>query len=397
MSAVGVCLFDDATTPTSGWLSVAGGQSQRVAGLSNLPMNMRWLTNLSWATCRRLGQTNARIKHAGYLRTSLAQLREELGVPARNTPPDRAVQVLSAVFGRTMAVADRLYPGPDERAGALGQGSSLSQDLRARLLGNDHSISGDVDAALENAYLESVVCEIENRRDDRVVVVRPPRIEHAESVLSGPVPSNQWVWHDGARFGEQAQRAKALVLLDQPVLAKAHVVQIDPVVSWLVGYGNTHGRGMDRLWLSHPELAWLQPFAKVEVEGAFIGGAYRRVEAACALYEAGLAERQSFSLGLIAENYWAGLAGKFWDSRSRQSLFSPRAVWLRAQDRFALFCHAFRLYRDTGIRVRSYGVGAIYLTPRDHEIGLLRRHAAQHGMDLPLSLDDDERPIGVLA
>jgi len=387
----GVVLFDDeirksASTKkrvaSSGSVAIDGGPSRRIVSVAELESNVKWLTNFGFTDFNGNGLgRNPNLYFSGFLRSELKSIAEEIGAGPEQMSADQSVEVLSLLFSRVMNLATHAL-GVNFKTSSIST-KGLPDFISARVI-NKNKIPDEINSALGHAYQTHTPTMQRFPRDWKKVMLRAPRYLHAVDVLSTPVPSeHQWVYVHNAKLpASNDARIEWCIGNDLPVLANVNVKPRRGEYGSLISYNA--GAADVRSWVSQPELVILSQFCDVEVIGAFVCEAgfehQKEVDQFPHLGDFSLA---SYSLGLIAENFWVSLASPR-TSPTNQKFYPPRAVWYRAVDRMLMFMKAVKLQRE-GFQVFSYGLGnvTVYYPPGSTED--LTAYASQEGLDVPAS------------
>jgi hypothetical protein len=380
----GAVIYDDDTRPSTGWASVRGKQAFRIRGTGDLASDIYWWTNLSQATFMRYGGFNQlRLKRLDYLRPNMSQLHQELGLLVVRMPAARIAEITSEIFDRVMRLAASKYglERPSE--------NSLIEDLYAILVKEDKPITPEIDEALKQAHQPFVTCENPMPMGSKMITFRRPRIQHCQDVLSTPVPGDQWEFIEEKRMPPENKRIDWLLGQARPALAKVSIKRVEHEVAQVIAYGG--GADKERSWMSHPELLVMSKFAKIKIEAAFVGQDYAPQTVYHPLYTGGAIGLLSVSTGILAENYWIALASsrsyrRF--SKERVTIFSPRAVWYSASDRFYMLMPALMMH-GSGFCVRGYGRGMVTLALQRGALMEARACASAAGLLAPLFVNEE--------
>lgn len=385
----GVVLFDDEIRKSAsskrriasgGSVSIEGGPSRRIVSVAELESDVKWLTNFGFTdfNANGLGR-NPNFYFSGFLRSELKAIAEEIGAGTEQLSGDKSVEILSLLFTRVMRLATETLK-VDLRTNSIST-KGLADFIGARVI-NKNKIPDEINSALSHAYQTYTTVMQRLPRDWKKVMLRKPRYLHATDVLSTPVPSEfQWVYVHNARLpATNSDRIEWCIGNELPVLANVSVKPKRGEYGNLISY-NT-GAANARSWVSQPELLVLSQFCEVEVIGAFVCEAgfehQKELDQFPSLGDFSLA---SYSLGLIAENFWVSMASPR-TSPSNQKFYPPRAIWYRAMDRMSMFMQAVRMHRE-GFQVFAYGLGnvTVYYPPGATED--LTAFAMQEGLDVP--------------
>lgn len=386
----GVVLFDDEVrglssqkkkrSASGAFVSIDGGPARRIASVTELESNVKWLTNFGFADFNENGLgRNPNFYFSGFLRTELKAIAEEIGAGAEQMSTDKSAELLSALFGRVMHVATRTLRVELRTNSISTKGLA---DLIAAKTTNKNVIPDDINTALGHAYQTYTTVLKKFPRDLKKVVLRKPRYTHALEILTTPVPSEfQWVYVHGAKLPDSnSARIEWCLGSELPVLANVIVKPRRGEVGALLSYNS--GTSMERSWVCQPELLMLSQFSDVEVIGAFVCEAgFEHQKELDEFPDYGDFSLSSYSLGLVAENFWVAMASPR-TSATNKKFFPPRAVWYRAMDRLAMFVEAVTLQR-LGFDVFSYGFGCVTAYYPPGATQSMVECANERGLDVP--------------
>lgn len=386
----GVVLFDDAVRKAAstrrreaneGWASIDGGASRRITSASELESDVRWLTNFEFADFHSnfLGR-NPNYFFSGFLRTELKAISDEIGGGIEFISANKSAEVLSGLFSRVMRLCVSTL---NIKTTVTGTGTKMLADLIAARTVNKHKIPDELNAALKHAYQAYTGCVQRFNREWKSCTIRRPRYIHALDVLSTPVPGEyRWLYVHGARLpAANSDRIDWCIGNELPILANVIVKPRRGDYANIIAYAN--GAQWERSWLCQPELLMVAQFCDVEVIGAFVCEAgfelQKELEQFPSLGDMSLA---SYSLGIVAENFWIAMASPRATSAT-QKFFPPRAIWYRAMDRISMFQEAARFHRE-GFQVFGYGAGAVTVYYPAGGTEDLVNMGASLGLDVPV-------------
>lgn len=385
---------------TGGLASIGGGEPFRFQKVSDLPLDVVWWTNLERAEQWSFGKLK-RFKDSAFFGPSLNSLTEEGEIPGENMGP--IVQRWSETFARAADWLSRWAAiQTPEKAWEWGEGA-LADALRPRLLPPDLPERTEVEHALRQAYCEEILCEIPRAayQDKRSVTLSLPRWYHAQRLLRETVvPVGPWQsideWPEASeRRLDWIEKATVPLLIqvdhiffksnDEPNLAGTSLGAM-----WVGQRGRRFNAAtMEPVWMTQNEVVALRKFADMEV----ISG-YQAEEWASIPWPEGLADSEEGPLlhwaptkGLLATAAWRALASPGRDPNNRRKgATSPRAVWLRAQDRLYTFAAA-TIMQTMGYPVLSYGNGQVRIMfDENGSEAHLAKVARQAGLLLPARL-----------
>jgi hypothetical protein len=380
----GAIFFDDVNNPKSGWASVRGESAFRITSPGTLDSSIFWWSNLD---LRGMDESigNPKIKKINYLAPNMDQLIGELGLGRGRTKASTTVQIVSEIFDRVMRLAHQQY-GLQYPVGA-----DLAEDLFDHIIIKDKSITPEIDEALRQSYQTwAKTAERKTKSGEKWVTFRRPRMRHAQDVLATPIPGDEWEFIAGNRLPAEKKRVDWLLAQPQPALVQASVSNIQFEYARVLSFGAGYLEGDYRGWMSHPELLMFSKFAKVKVENVFLASEYAPQLVYRQMNDGGTLGLLSISNGILADNYWIALATartfkKY--SQKNDKIFSPRAVWLSASDRFYSVLPALMM-DGSGFTVRGYGRGKVVISIDPGAIKDVRDCASAAGLTCPLNVQD---------
>ena len=388
--------------PGSGWASLEGGTAFRIKSTGDLSNEVKWLTNLSQNTLWKSGAVKqAKLKHSSYLRTDVGQIMKELGLTPPKVPIAQVCEIISEIFKKVMRLSIEFYG-----IKSFSQ-KELFSELKLALLGDDRNISLHVDESLSRAYQDLVICEKPLAKDKHLfVTLKRPRYFHAKSIIDTTIPfwNGDWEFFGPDNMPNNTEKKiEFLMKLERPFVAKVSINSFKYAnnfnldLSKLLDLGEAIGEGgkaKDRNWVCQPELLYLSKFADLNIDAAFVADGYQSVSDNISLPYLGELSDFSYSLGLLAENVWIGLANRSVNPQTRtKTLVSPRACWLKAADRFMTMTSAMML-SSAGFIVTSYGYGGVTVMISESKIAQLIELAPHAGLSVPINLI--EKKIEVL-
>jgi hypothetical protein len=378
----------------SGWASIDGKTSFRIRSSGELSNNVKWLTNLSQDVFWKSGAVKqTKLKHSGYLRTDITQIMKELGLNPPKMPVAQICETLSELFARVMKLAIEFY-GID----SFNQ-KDLHAEIKEKLIKSDQSISVYVDEALSRAYQDLVICEQPLGLERYIhVTLKRPRYFHAKSIFDTAIPlwNQDWTFYSQNELPKTTEeKIKFLMDQEKPFIAKISInafhqpenLNID--LSKLLNLGEAIGEGgktKERNWVCQPELLYLSKFTDLNIDAAFIADGYQIIDVDKFLPYLGDLSDFSYSLGLLAECAWIGLASRSVNQKTKsKSLVSPRACWLKSADRFMTLTSAMMM-SSAGFIVNSYGYGGVSIMVDEKDLAKLIEMAPHAGLSVPLNI-----------
>ena len=380
--------------PGSGWASIEGGPSFRIKGTGDLSNSIKWLTNLSQQTLWKTGVVKQpKLKHSSYLRTDVGQIMKELGLSPPKIPIAETCETISSLFNKVMRLAIEFYG-----LKSFNQ-KELYSEIKNSILGEDKNVSIQVDEALSRAYQDLVICEKSlSKESSSFITLKRPRYFHAKSIIETSIPfwNGDWkfISKEELPIGED-KKIKYLMGLDRPFIVKVSINKfnfsenLNVDLSRLLNLGEAMGEGgkpKERNWVCQPELLYLSRFADLNIEAVFVADGFQKINDNIKLPYLGELSDFSYSLGLLAENVWIGLANRSVNPQTRsKTLVSPRACWLKAADRFMTMTSAIML-ASAGFEICSYGYGGVTVSVENDDIIKLIELAPHAGLIVPLNL-----------
>ena len=382
--------------PGAGWASIDGAPAVRVQGVSDLSLNVIWLSNLDQPTHWAAALYNTpQIKEARYLRTDLNQIVRELGVSPKVVGPTHSAEAVAEVFGRVMRLAK-------EYCNKLSWGrSSLLQELTHGLgLYDEPYEDALMDEAFACSYQDRVDCGATLSTDagERWLTLRRPRLLHAQQLIgeSFLVPQGPWKFIGEKDMPKKEERFEWINknFGGAPYMVKVKSMNFyrqlegdtcNPKTLLQLGDSILPGRQRrQRQWLPMPELLYMSKFADIEFDSVCVGRMFDIKEKSI-LPELDYMMHHSYSWGILAENIWMTYASRSINTKAQsKTLVSPRATWLRSIDRFYCFTSA-RYMSSPETKIMSYGTGSITLACKESDMGAVIQRAIENGLQVPAS------------
>ncbi len=356
------------------WASVAGAPARRIQSPHDLDSDVVWYTNLNhnqmWQA--RLHE-DPKVRTSGWLRTSLFQLADELGLDAPLVAPDVAASALATLANRVVEVAHRDYGvRPQSRY-------QLNDDFASQLGAPKSAIPDDYyDPCFKDIAEHVSVRVVANQAHsgyEPTVTFRTNRVRHAREILATPVPPDTgWrAYAPGA--------SEDLSRLTQPFLVDCKVIDVRPAVAEVLSWGV--GAKRQRSWVTDIEWRALSELADVQVKRVMVCDAPAAPVPQAALVPAQSHAELSMTAGLIAEQVWTAITMSR-PYRGADRRYTAAAAWLRAADRMRMFHFAQSLYAQ-GLNVSSYGVGNVVVRYPEGGLGRALRTASNVGLLPPAS------------
>lgn len=380
----GAVIFDEKERPGPGWASRQGQPAVRIRGTGDLASDVYWWTNLSFSTFRVFGLSRHNLKRHDYLRPDMDQLHKELGLFTSRLAASRIAEISAEIFDRVMRMASAHY-GLEKPAD-----DTLIEDLYAKLVRQDRMITPEINKALGQAWQTWSICEAASPTGSKIMAFKRPRILHAQEVLATPIPGELWEHIPEKDMPAESKRVDWLINQNRPALVRATVDNVDPEVSKIIAFSG--GSNRERSWMSHPELLSLSRFAKIKIESAFLANEYAPCQVNRPLYTGGPMGMLSVSAGILSENYWIAIASTLTINKrskdNREVIYSPRAVWMSAADRFFMMLPALMLH-GSGFVVKAYGRGGVNVAVQRGMLADVRACAISAGLNAPLNVQEE--------
>lgn len=372
----------------SGWASAEGGKAERFKGPEELPSQMLWWTNMSkdqlWLSG---GVKFQKLRHSGFLGQEMGGLMKETGLMPKTIGPNIAAEGLSEIFSRAMRKARRFFEIPSFRE------STLSEDIRVNAGEADYPKDTLLDTALFSAWQENSF--IGGTEGGFFVPMRIPRVSHARTILSRPVPIGGWEFAGVKDMPLEEQRFEWFSKSGRPALVKVKFGQLKQN-GLLLSRKDGLAKGMrkkEREWMTFEEATWWSAYQDISIVGGFVAEGEATISSSPNFEDWGESANLSLAAGLCAENYWTGMSTFARHPVSKKmTLVSPRAVWFRSADRFFCFSKALELHRS-GLKVVAYGGGTIIVELAARDLGKAEDAAEKLGLTLPASFWEKGKPV----
>lgn len=339
-----------------GWCWAEGDISE-FTGADTLREDVLWLTNLPWEYHVSLGTHKfPHLKRNDFLPVPLDRLAQELAID----PQDQSLyaNAMAVIGSRLISLGVRCY-GP-----TLLQ-ECMRQSTFAQAVANTMGWRAPSDAKIEDELHREIIWQNlapksqlrhDTLRDD-CAILRAPWFTHAKVVLSCPIPSMTEDWievevalHDRLNYLRQE---------DLPAVVELHDVALTSSWSSIYDLASSPLRwSRKRRWMASNEVLFLaEHHCAMELGRIFIQpGGYICDALTWNMPNAGDALTLSISAGLLAHGHWLSgaipLTHRYWPLRS---------MWLRAADRLRIATMLPALQGIPGLKLVSYGEGAVYI------------------------------------
>lgn len=334
-----------------GWASISGTPARRIQGISDLPSDVIWLTNLGFSPFVKAKlNMHANFRSDGWLRTAFEQIATELGVGTKKISKE-AAETVSLIAHRVVAHSFR------ELGIQIQNNTKLNDDFAASMKLQNCKIADLHYSIFETVAGHPVVPVVQSvsfgRGNSSSVTLRCNRLAYARFMLSQKVPSDT-----GWELVKHKLSDSELERLDKPFMVHCRITNVKPIISEALSWGS--GSKSLREWLTDVEWRVIRRFADVEIRAAMIcEHGYESLDPHMSMLPNGAVDDLSYSMGLVAEQVWTALMNK----QPRLGIHSPgfpaRAAWLRSIDRMQMFDYCQRMQARRGVSLISYGMGNV--------------------------------------
>lgn len=336
---------------TGGWASIGGTAARRIHGISDLPNDVIWLTNLGYSSflAAKL-HMHANFRNEGWLRTSFEQIATELGVSSKAARPKETAEALSLVAHRVIAYSCRELGIQVQSNSRLNEDYATAMRLDRCRIADMHYSTFETIAGHPNVSVIQAVGF--GRGTSSSTTLRCNRLSYARRMLSHPVPPDT-----GWELVKQRLSDSDLERMENPFLVRCRITNIKPIMAEALSWGG--GSKSIREWLTDVEWRTLRQYADIELRAAMVcEQGYENMDRFAAMLPPGDSDELSYSLGLVAEQVWTALTIKQ-PRTGKVPGFCARAAWLRAMDRMQMLDYAHRMLTRRGVSLLSYGMGNV--------------------------------------
>lgn len=336
---------------TGGWASVGGTQARRIQGITDLPNDVIWLTNLGYTAflAAKLNM-HANFRNEGWLRTAFEQIATEFGLGRDTGKAKDTAETLSLIAHRVVAYSCK-------ELGILVQSHARLNDDYAAAMGLDRCrIPESAYSTFETIAGHPKVSVIQSvsfgRGTASSMTLRCNRLTYAHRMLAHKVPPDT-----GWELVKQKLTESELERMEKPFLVRCRITNIKPIMAEALSWGS--GSRSIREWLTDVEWRIVRQYADVELRAAMVcEQGYESLDSYAAMLPKAGANELSYSLGLVAEQVWTALMNKQ-PRAGRITGYTARAAWLRAIDRMQMFDYAQKMQSRRGVTLISYGMGNV--------------------------------------
>ena len=340
-----------AVSLTGGWASIGGTPARRIQGISDLPNDVIWLTDLKWSSFMTAKlNMHANFRNETWLRVSFDQIATEFGLGRKTGKAKDTAELLSLIAHRVVAYSCKELSVQVQSHARLNDDYATMMGLdRCRIPESYYSTFETIAGHPSVSVLQSVSF---GRKTIPSMTLRCNRLAYARRMLSHKVPPDT-----GWELVKEKMTDSELESLDKPFLVRCRITNIKPIMAEALSWGS--GSKSIREWLTDVEWRVVRQYAEVEPRAAMVcAQGYESLDTYSAMLPNGAVDELSFSLGLVAEQVWTALMNKQLRS-NRITGYSARAAWLRAIDRMQMFDYAQRMQSRRGVTLLSYGMGNV--------------------------------------
>jgi hypothetical protein len=378
----GCVLFDTPQNPEDGgWAAVAGEAGKRIHGPGDLSMDTIWLTNIDYGEFHRSGiSTYPHLRMDAFLKTTVSQMMNELGIANRDVPTQQSVSIISEIFSRVAMIMQRDFNIE------IREYKSLKDEIAARCRFPAKFSNEEFHDACKMAYQGYSSVPTKPLKGARSIGLRRNRLAHTVEVCSVPVPTDQFKLYKGSFIAPEKSRVEKICALPEPAIANISIKHIDNDMLDLIAFGSVPSRNRKqavvRDWVSQPELMMLKDYADITVHSAYIGSGWQTLASRTPLNPLPM-DYLSYSYGIVAENFRVAHSSE--TPRGQSGFISAQALWLGAVDRFWSFIMAAKLAAG-GLTISGYGSGAVNVQTTPSGFNDVMRVAHAMEMTFPLYL-----------
>lgn len=369
------------------------GQVSLIEGPSQLRNDFLWVSNVS--ALEPVTHLYPNLRNNFYFRRRPAEIAADIGVidPAQAGGEQGAQQaaMLSCVFTRVMTIAARAYGWDVFEMGPL----RVREPYLMRDIGSTLPDDPEVDESLERALAQAyqphsapMAATYYWSAETFAVTLRFNEVSYAKQLLGAPVPGTG-KWHLVGDLADWSDNKLLAYCLSRPTVVRASIDWDGTAeeLSVLAAFGMSgQARGLQRRWITQPELTWISKIAKVKIHQFWVfDGELNPVAPEWQLPElldTRPQARLSYSAGLVAYNHMLAVTQSRWDRHARSPRCSVHAAWLTAHDRAAMFDLALRAH-NKGFIVDRYGQGSLRVRIRADQLGQLEQFKSEYGFMYP--------------
>lgn len=388
----GVVVFNS-THAKNGQCFLPDGQQVNIDGPSQLRNDLLWVSNVS--ALDPVTHLYPNLRSDAYFKRKGLEICQDIGLisPELASASERTTSAsqLSTVFTRVMTCAARAYGWDVFEMGPLRATQPyLMRDIAAGLP-DDPQIDDGFSRVLAQAYQSFSAPQAANyywSADSFSVTLRFNELTYAKQLLHAPIPI-KGTWHPVSVPQDWSASQALSYCLVRPCVVRASLdwSSTPEEISVLAAFGMSgQARGVQRRWLTQPELAWISKLARVTIQQFWVfDGELSSLDRSWMLPEL-LQDRPqaslSYSAGLVAYNHLLAVSQSDWDRLNKAPKCSVRAAWLRAYDRAMMFGVSLAAHKK-GFTVERYGLGSIRVRVKPEQLDDLQAFKVEHGLMYP--------------
>lgn len=359
---LGVVIFNNAASPTSGVAAVAGRAPIVFESRSELPSDILWISTAQGAT------TAQTFRSIDFLRVKPFALAEDLGVQLEDVMV--GLPEVAKTIGSIRDIVAQAYAWNDF---STDWSQFTLAAAIAKILPSRGAVAEATESPLSQALQSFSVVQEKPAYTSHPMApftLRLNRLGYAQWLLSGEYPVGAWHYESGNLTLDRLLDPSKPCLVEASIEFPSSTLP-GGVTPALIAFGSSsYGGGKEtiRRWISQPELAWLTRYARVHVVSAMFCRDAQKLSPELALPPMLLADpllNLSVAAGVAAELHWNALAMGSTVRRTGNGgaqrfvmVNHPLGVWLRALDRAYCFAMAKKA-ASMGFMVSAYGYGSI--------------------------------------
>ncbi len=334
-----------------GWASIGGTPARRIQGVSDLPSDVIWLTNLGYSDFMDAKlNMHANFRNESWLRTIFKQIADEFGLGLNTGKAKETAEVLALIAHRVVAYSCKELNIQVKSHARLNDDYATAMGLDRCRIPESHYSTFETIAG--HPYVTVIHNVSFGRGTANRMTLRCNRLTYARRMLSNKVPPDT-----GWELVKQKLTEAELERMDKPFLVRCRITNVKPIMAEALAWGS--GSKLIREWLTDVEWRIVRQYADVELRAAMVcEQGYERLDGYAGMLPQGTGDELSYSLGLVAEQVWTALMNKQ-PRAGRLTGYSARAAWLRAIDRMQMFDYAQRMQSRRGVTLISYGMGNV--------------------------------------
>lgn len=358
---LGYIYFTDPDNSTDAIVVVHGEEPKRITDLGALDNSTKWMTNLPNGLPGSVEQNQHSFFFGDkYLRLTHNRIFKQLGADPNEMKDMEKAKIMSQVFCNFILFGEKILgiqrlPRYEYRKGI--RRILLPEDCKMP----DHILKMVVDATQYYTF------STEKTDSEKRVIFTIPPVEHAKNIFKTSLPAGEWsIISDIPQFPEEIP--EWIASRQNPFFARITLSNFNEDLHSLINFGSVTPEESDRQWVTNVELEMLLGKADIDIHEAWESKTTTKIPPAIEQKIASLPDicHLSFSLGLLLENIWSGMALKFPPSHIKKDIETAKAYtniaspFLRAADRKLCFEKVLALHKK-GFTIASYGFGKVII------------------------------------